>query len=66
MLSGKEIHLIKAKDYHPLAQKNSLTSPLWRTLTVVGVDSIYTCSSIGTLVAGTVIDVVLTVSSIKT
>lgn len=43
-----------------------LTSPLWRTLTVVGIDPIHTGSSIGTLVIRAVVDVVLTVSSIET
>lgn len=42
-----------------------LTSPLWRTLTVVGVNSVHTGSPIGTLMAWAVINVVLTVSPIK-
>lgn len=43
-----------------------LTSPLWRALTVISVDAIHTGSSIGTLMIWTVVDVVLTVSSIET
>lgn len=44
----------------------ALTSPLWRALAVVGVDSIHTGSSIGTLMTGAVVNVVLTVSPIET
>lgn len=42
-----------------------LTSPLWRALTVVGVHSIHTCSTISTLMAGAVINVILTVRPIE-
>lgn len=44
----------------------SLTGPLWRTLAVVGVDSVHAGSSVGTLVAGAVIDVALAVSPVET
>lgn len=43
-----------------------LTSPLWRTLAVVGVNSIHAGSSIGTLMTRAVINVVLTVCPIET
>lgn len=43
----------------------ALTCPLWRALAVVGVDAIHTGSSIGTLMTGTVINVVLTVSPVE-
>lgn len=43
-----------------------LASPLWGALTVVGVDSVHTGSSIGTLMAWAVINVVLTVGPIET
>lgn len=43
-----------------------LTCPLWRALTVVGVDSIHTGSSIGTLMTRAVVNVILTVCSIET
>lgn len=42
------------------------TCKFWFTLTVVGVDSIYTCSSILALVTWTVINVVVAVFSCKT
>lgn len=42
-----------------------LTCELWRALAVVGVNSIHTASSIGTLMTRAVIDVVLTISPIK-
>jgi len=48
------------------SQTESLTSPLRGALTVVGVDSIHTGSSISTLMARAVINVVLTVSTIET
>lgn len=44
----------------------SLTSPLWRALAVVGVDSVHTGSSIGTLMTRAVVNVVLTVGPIET
>lgn len=50
---------------HNLKHK-SLTSPLWRALAVVGVYSIHTSSSIGTLMTGTVVYVVLTVGPVET
>lgn len=43
-----------------------LTSPLWWALAVVGVDSVHTGSSIGTLMTGAVINVALTVSPVET
>lgn len=43
-----------------------LTSPLWRTLAVVGIDSVHTCSTIGTLMTWTVVNVVLTVGPVET
>lgn len=43
-----------------------LTGPLWRALAVVGVDSVHTGSSVGTLMTGAVVDVVLTVSPVET
>lgn len=43
-----------------------LASPLWRALAVVGVDSVHTGSSIGALMTGAVVNVVLTVSPIET
>lgn len=42
-----------------------LTSPLWGALAVVGVDSVHTGPSIGTLMTGAVIYVVLTVGPIE-
>lgn len=44
----------------------NLTSPLWRALAVVGVDSIHTGSSIRTLMTRAVVNVVLTISPIET
>ena len=44
----------------------SLTCPLWRALAVIGIDSIYTGSSVGTLMTGAIVNVVLTVCSIET
>lgn len=41
------------------------TCPLWRTLTVIGVDSIYTFSSIHTLMTGTIIHIIFTVVTLK-
>lgn len=43
-----------------------LTGPFWGTLTVVGVDSVHAGSSVGALMFGAVVDVVLTVGSIET
>lgn len=42
------------------------TCPLWRALTVIGIDTIYTGSSVGTLMTGTIVNVVLTVCPIET
>lgn len=44
----------------------ALTSPLWRALAVVGVDSVHAGSSISTLMTGAVINVVLAVGPIET
>lgn len=42
-----------------------LSCPFWCTLAIVGVDAIYTFSTIHTLVAWTVINIILTVVSLK-
>lgn len=41
------------------------TCPLWRALAVIGVDTIYTGSSVGTLMTGAIVNVVLTVCPIE-